>query len=130
MASEMGIGIGVGLGVPWAIGMIYILYTCIKNKECVLCTCSRKQTIQPVNNEFIITKELTINAYNDFMKGILSTRLQNELLRIHKERLNMDPYIQMAKKQKHTSILLFLKDPDNYPMRVAGRSHGSHGITV
>jgi hypothetical protein len=60
--------------------------------------------------------ELSPEAYIDFMKGRVTSKLHGEIIHLYAHKNNLNSYIQMARYLKHNYLLEFLKDPTRHPL--------------
>lgn len=116
--SETTIGIGVGLGIPWCIFVIYLCVRAMRSNQscCLTCSCSRKNKKE--NYIVEIHRQLSPLAFEDFMKGHLSSIVRKELDQLHRQNKNMDAFRIVAKDLKSPPLVIYLTDPVTYPKMV------------
>ena len=117
--SDITYGITLGLGIPFIIiALVVIRGWCCPNflraehKKLGLYNVSK-------NSERAIQKELSSKAFQDFKQGKLTACVYNEIKHIYNNKKYVDDYIVYASKHKHEYMLVFLRDPNNYPVAVS-----------
>ena len=107
--NDLTLGIVLGLGIPYIIVMGIVLRRCFCPKACSCCC-------RDLDSESIVRMELSPEAYNDFMKGLMTSKLRNEITHLYALKGDLHAYLQIANRHKHTYMMEFLKDPTRHPV--------------
>lgn len=105
--NELTIGLVVCFGGLFLIGVGIILR---------LWFCPQYFPGRDRDGEGIMQMELSAQAYDDFMKGCLTTKLYSEIVHLYALKGDLIIYKQMAARLGHKYIIEFLNDPTRHPM--------------
>ena len=105
--EDLTLGLILGLGIPYLIIMTIVLRNCF---------CPRACTFKNIDAETIVRMELSPEAYNDFMKGRMTSKLRQEITHLYALKGDLAAYVHIAGHLKHAYMLEFLKDPTRHPL--------------
>lgn len=105
--EDLTIGIISSFGCLFLIGMFAVLR---------LWLCPRFCKFRDRDSEGIMRLELSPKAYDDLMKGCLTTTLHREIVHLYALKGDLSAYKEHAKRQRHVYLIEFLKDPNRHPM--------------